>query len=52
VRELLHIPQGKELICVLSIGYPAQKGASQRRKLNDIVHMEQYGNRTETQTAE
>ena len=52
VRELLKIPRGKELICVLSIGYPAQKAISQRRRLSDIVHMEQYGNRTQRQATE
>ncbi len=42
---LLNIPPGKELICVLSLGYPAQSMKSTRRKLKDIVHMERYGNR-------
>lgn len=45
---LLNIPPGKELICVLSVGYPAQAMKSSRRKLKDIVHMEQYGDRTKT----
>jgi nitroreductase len=52
VRRLLDIPDGKELVCVLSIGYPAQKGSSQRRRLRDIVHIERYGNRAERQSTE
>jgi len=48
VRELLQIPQGKELICVLAIGYPAEKGASQRRRLAGMVHLDQYGNKSAT----
>ncbi len=45
-RELLKIPEGKEILCVLSLGYPAGRSpATPRRRLSDIVHMEEYGNR-------
>lgn len=52
VRDLLQIPAGKELVCVLSIGYPAQKATSQRRALPDIVHLEQFGSKPKTQAEE
>lgn len=52
VKRLLKIPENKEIICILSVGYPAQKAASQRRQLRDIVHLEQYGNRPETRSLE
>jgi hypothetical protein len=47
VRNLLDLPEGKELICILAIGYPAQSVKSVRRKMRDIVHIERYGDRGE-----
>lgn len=52
VRNLLDLPEGKELICILAIGYPAQSVKSVRRKLKDIVHIERYGNRGEGRAEE
>jgi nitroreductase len=49
VKELLGIPANKEVICVLSLGYPAQSAVSQRRRLKDIVHFEKYGNKSSIQ---
>lgn len=43
VKELLGIPQDKRIICVISLGYPAEAPSKMRRKLEDIVFKERWG---------
>ena len=43
VQELLGIPQDKKIICVISLGYPAEAPSKMRRKLEDVVFRERWG---------
>jgi nitroreductase len=45
IKKILGIPATKKLICVLSIGYPAESPVHTRHKLQDFVYFEKYGNR-------
>jgi len=45
VKELLGIPGDRKIICVISLGYPAEAPTGMRRKLEDIVFREKWGNR-------
>ncbi len=45
IKRILGIPATKKLICVLSIGYPAESPVHTRRKLKDFVYFEKHGNR-------
>jgi len=44
VKEALGIPQDQQLICVLSLGYPAESPTKLRKKLRDITFTEKWGN--------
>jgi len=44
VKEALGIPQDQQLICVLSLGYPAESPTKLRKKLRDITYSEKWGN--------
>jgi nitroreductase len=43
--ELLGVPKGKRMICVLSLGYPAESPTKERRKLADIAFIGKFGDR-------
>lgn len=43
VKELLGIPQDKRIICVISLGYPAEAPSKDRKRLEDIVFKERWG---------
>jgi len=46
VAEALSLPEGVKPIAIISIGYPAEKGKGiRRKKLEEIVHRERWGNR-------
>lgn len=45
VKEILGIPRDRKIICVISLGYPAEAPGKSRRKLADIVFSERWGNR-------
>ncbi len=45
IKRILNIPATKKLICVLSIGYPAESPVHTRRKLQEFVYFEKHGNR-------
>jgi len=45
IKKILGIPTMKKLICILSIGYPAESPGRTRRDLQDIVYFGKYGNR-------
>ncbi|MDD5287855.1 MAG: nitroreductase family protein [Dehalococcoidales bacterium] len=45
IKKILSIPATKKLICILSIGYPAESPVHTRRKLSDFVYFEKHGNR-------
>lgn len=44
-KEILAIPDGRRIICVLSVGYPAGPATKDRKALADIVHRGQYTGR-------
>jgi len=44
-KEILGIPRDKRIICVLSLGYPAEAPTKPRKKLEDIVFREGWGKR-------
>jgi len=44
-KEILGIPREKRIICVLSLGYPAESPTKPRKKLEDIVFREGWGNK-------
>ena len=41
--ELLGVPKGRRMICVLSLGYPAEAPTKERRKLADIAFSGKFG---------
>ena len=46
VKELLHIPEDKELITVMAFGYPSEEATArnkQRKPLSEIAHGERFG---------
>ena len=46
VKELLNIPEDKELVTVMAFGYPttpAAAGTKQRKPLPEIAHRERFG---------
>lgn len=43
VKSLLEIPKRKHLLTVLPLGYPAGKGKSKRKKLDEITYAGKYG---------
>ena len=46
VKELLNIPEDKELVTVVAFGYPtgeAVAGTKQRKTLQEIAHSERFG---------
>ena len=46
VKNVLGLPEGVEPIAIISLGYPAESGKGiRRKKLEDIVHWERWGNR-------
>ena len=45
IKKILCIPATKKLICILSIGYSAESPVHTRRKLQDFVCFEKYGNK-------
>ena len=45
IKKILGIPATKKLICILSIGYPAESPVHTRRKLGDFVYFEKHGNK-------
>ena len=44
VKEVLGIPPDWQLICALSLGYPAESPTKLRKKLEDIAFTEKWGN--------
>ena len=51
IKELLGIPEGFDLVTVLPFGYrlvesQGRQGMKNRKSMDDIVHWEQYGERT------
>jgi nitroreductase len=45
VKEIMDIPAEKNLLTVLPLGYPAEKGWAHRDELNSLIHLEKYGRR-------
>jgi nitroreductase len=47
VKKILGIPRGHSLICVLSLGHPAEAPSKLRKKLRDIAFSGRWGNSIE-----
>jgi nitroreductase len=45
VKKLLNIPENSRVIAALPIGVPAYKEEKTRRKLSEIIYLNQYGNK-------
>jgi nitroreductase len=45
IKKLLNIPKALRVLCLVSMGYPAERPRSQRRDLASMVHKERYGAR-------
>ena len=45
LKEILGAPRDMQVICALSLGYPAEAPAKMRRRLEDIVSRERWGNK-------
>ena len=45
VKEILKVPKELRVIALLPIGIPAYEARSDRKRLNDIVHRNYYGDR-------
>ncbi len=43
--EILGVPKGMRLICVLSLGYPAESPSKERKKLADMAFVGKWGER-------
>ncbi|HHV55687.1 MAG TPA: nitroreductase family protein [Firmicutes bacterium] len=42
VKELLGIPQGQHLTCLMPLGYPAEEPHPDKRPLGSVIHWEKY----------
>ena len=43
IREMLGVPEGRKLVGLISLGYPAEEpGAKEKRELSDVLHWEKY----------
>jgi nitroreductase len=50
IRQLLSVPAGRVILTVVPFGYPRAKlgaGKKNRKRLDEIVHAEQFGRRFE-----
>lgn len=45
VKKILEIPEDKRLLSIISVGFPAESPKSSRRKLEEIVFYNKYGER-------
>ena len=45
IKELLGVPDGIKVLCMVALGYPDEKPRSNRRPLEEIIHWEKYGSR-------
>jgi nitroreductase len=43
VKDLLKIPKGLSVLCLISMGYPAEAPSSKRKSLSTLIHHEKYG---------
>ncbi|MEM3615258.1 MAG: nitroreductase family protein [Candidatus Methanomethylicia archaeon] len=47
-KKILSIPEKLRIVCAITLGYPAQERTSTRRPLEDMVSIESYGNKLDT----
>lgn len=43
VKEILRIPEGKRLLSIVSVGFPAESRKSERRELGELAFSDRYG---------
>ncbi len=43
VKEILNIPKNKRLLSIISIGFPAESPAKDRKELKEIMFTDKYG---------
>ncbi|MEM1544825.1 MAG: nitroreductase family protein [Candidatus Methanomethylicia archaeon] len=45
IKEILKIPKNKRILSIVSIGYPAESPSKNRKELDEIVFIDNYGNK-------
>ncbi len=46
VQRILKIPDDHEMVALITLGYPEKTPKSKRKKINEIIHYNYYGNKS------